>query len=149
MNPPVFLEGVDTAAAKSWMQEIEKVLAVLQCTERQRVLFATYKLTREAERWWTAMKLMEKQMTMPIYTARFIEHSRFTSCVILDEVKKVRQFERGLRRGIYKQVVVLKIQDFAELVDRAALAEANERMDAEEQGRNKRSMPSGIQQGAR
>ncbi|XP_057975277.1 uncharacterized protein LOC131162687 [Malania oleifera] len=130
MNPLAFLGGVDLAATENWMQETEKVLVMLQCTEEQMVLFATYKLTRQAERWWTA------------YAAHFIELSHFTSYIAPDEVKKARQFERGLRRSIFKQAVVLRIQDFAELVNRAALAKIGERLDAEEQGQRKRSASS-------
>ncbi|XP_057953862.1 uncharacterized protein LOC131148141 [Malania oleifera] len=43
-----------------------KILAVLNCTEDQKVLFATFKLTREVERWWQAVKLLEKQGAIPI-----------------------------------------------------------------------------------
>ncbi|XP_057981306.1 uncharacterized protein LOC131166752 [Malania oleifera] len=43
------------------MQEIEKTLTVLHCTDDQRVLCATYKFTGEAKRWWTAVKLLEEQ----------------------------------------------------------------------------------------
>ncbi|XP_057954103.1 uncharacterized protein LOC131148418 [Malania oleifera] len=144
------------------MQKIEKVLVVLQCTEEQRVLFATYKQIGEVERWWTAIKLLREQRAVPIamtwfqfrelffdryfsattretkveeflnlkqgqqtvqqYAARFIELSRFVLYIVPDEAKKARQFERGLRREIYKQVAVLKVQDFAELVDRVVMA---------------------------
>ncbi|XP_057950911.1 uncharacterized protein LOC131145737 [Malania oleifera] len=46
MTPSAFSGEVDPAAAENWMQEIEKVLVVLQCTEEQKVLFAI----EEAER---------------------------------------------------------------------------------------------------
>ncbi|XP_057969504.1 uncharacterized protein LOC131158652 [Malania oleifera] len=49
-----------------WMQEMEKILILLNCTKEQKVLFATFKLTREAERWWHAMKLLEEQRVVPI-----------------------------------------------------------------------------------
>ncbi|XP_057953890.1 uncharacterized protein LOC131148177 [Malania oleifera] len=66
MNPLKLSRRVDPAATMNWMKEIEKVLVVLQCTEEQRVLFPTYKLTREAERWWTFFKLLEQRRTTPI-----------------------------------------------------------------------------------
>ncbi|XP_057982209.1 pentatricopeptide repeat-containing protein At2g32630-like [Malania oleifera] len=88
MNPPAFSRGTDPIVAKNWMQEIEKVLAVLQCIKELRVLFSTYKLTEEAKRWW---------------------------------------------------------MDFVKLVNRAAVAEAGERMDVKEQKQKKRSTPSGFQ----
>ncbi|XP_057981311.1 uncharacterized protein LOC131166757 [Malania oleifera] len=88
------------------------------------------------------------QLSVQQYAARFIELFRFASYIV-DEIKKARQFERGLRRGIYKHVVVLKIQDFAELVDRGALPEVGKRMNAEEQGQKKRSASSDYRQGHR
>ncbi|XP_057960665.1 uncharacterized protein LOC131152809 [Malania oleifera] len=188
MNPPAFSGGTDPAVAENWVQEMEKIFAVLQCSEEQKVLFATYRLTGEAERWWSAVRLLEQQRTIPVemtwgrfreiffdryfpassreakiteflnlkqgqlsvqqYAARFIELSRFAPYIIPDEVKKVRQFERGLRREIYKQVSILKLQDFTELVDRATIAETGERLEAEEQRQKKRSIPSDFQQGA-
>ncbi|XP_057965501.1 uncharacterized protein LOC131156069 [Malania oleifera] len=45
---------------------MEKILAVLNCTQEQKVLFATFKLTGEAERWWTAVKLLEEQRAVPM-----------------------------------------------------------------------------------
>ncbi|XP_057975251.1 uncharacterized protein LOC131162661 [Malania oleifera] len=57
--------GVDPLVAKSWVQEMKKMLAVLSCTDAQKVLFATFKLTGEAERWWQAIKLLEEQWAVP------------------------------------------------------------------------------------
>ncbi|XP_057975968.1 uncharacterized protein LOC131163390 [Malania oleifera] len=66
MNPPTFLEGADPVVIENWMQEIEKVLAVLHCTNEQRVLYATYKLIGKAERWWTTTKLLKEQRPIPV-----------------------------------------------------------------------------------
>ncbi|XP_057954074.1 uncharacterized protein LOC131148380 [Malania oleifera] len=45
---------------------MEKILTVLNYTEQQKVFFTTFKLAREAERWWHAMKLLEEQRAVPI-----------------------------------------------------------------------------------
>ncbi|XP_057962334.1 uncharacterized protein LOC131153903 [Malania oleifera] len=65
LKPSAFAGSVDPLVAESWVQEMEKMLAVLSCTEAQKVLFATFKLTREAERWWQAVKLLEEQRVVP------------------------------------------------------------------------------------
>ncbi|XP_057982394.1 uncharacterized protein LOC131167615 [Malania oleifera] len=49
-----------------WMQEMEKILAFLNCTEEHKVLFTTFKLAGEAKRWWHAMKLLKEQRAVPI-----------------------------------------------------------------------------------
>ncbi|XP_057962330.1 uncharacterized protein LOC131153899 [Malania oleifera] len=141
MNPMTFSRGADPVVAENWMQEIDKILMVLHCTDEQRVLSATYKLTeiffdhyfpatvREAK---VAgfLKLTQGNLMVQQYVAKFIEDSRFAPYVVPNEVKKARMFKRGLRQDIYKQVVVLKIQDFFKLVDRTAVAEESSQKDA-------------------
>ncbi|XP_057981297.1 uncharacterized protein LOC131166739 [Malania oleifera] len=66
LKPSTFEGGTDLIKAETWMQEMEKILVVLNCTEEQKVLFATFKLTREAKQWWHAVKLLEEQQAVPI-----------------------------------------------------------------------------------
>jgi hypothetical protein len=40
--------------ADDWLKTIEKKLQVLQCTNRERVLFTTHQLVGPAEDWWDA-----------------------------------------------------------------------------------------------
>ncbi|XP_057972755.1 uncharacterized protein LOC131160897 [Malania oleifera] len=44
---------------------MEKMLAVLPCTDAQKVIFATFKLTGEVKRWWQAVKLLEEKQAVP------------------------------------------------------------------------------------
>ncbi|XP_057954041.1 uncharacterized protein LOC131148343 [Malania oleifera] len=69
--------------------------------------------------------LTQRHRTVQQYVAKFIELSRFAPYIVPNDAKKARKFERGLRQEIYEQVAVLKVQDFAELVDRAVVAEAS------------------------
>ncbi|XP_057962173.1 uncharacterized protein LOC131153747 [Malania oleifera] len=66
LKPSSFEGGTNLIKAEMWMQDMEKILAVLNCTEDEKVLFATFKLAREVERWWLAMKLLEEQRAVPI-----------------------------------------------------------------------------------
>ncbi|XP_057972743.1 uncharacterized protein LOC131160885 [Malania oleifera] len=66
INPLAFSGGTDPTVTENWVKEIKKELVVLQCTEEKRVLFFMYKLTREVERWWTTVKLLEQRRTVPI-----------------------------------------------------------------------------------
>ncbi|XP_057948295.1 uncharacterized protein LOC131143958 [Malania oleifera] len=54
LKPSAFVGSTDPVSAENWIQEIEKILDVLKCTERQKVTFTTFKLAREAERWWVS-----------------------------------------------------------------------------------------------
>ncbi|XP_057949877.1 uncharacterized protein LOC131144931 [Malania oleifera] len=148
MKPSSFEGGTDPIKVEIWMQEMEKILVVLNYTEEQKVLFAIFKLAGEAERWWHAMKLLEVQRVVWVskhymhglkipagvsletqHAAKLIELSCFAPYVVPDEFKKERMFKRGLRQEIYKQVTVLKMQDFSELVDRATVEEEGEQRD--------------------
>ncbi|XP_057981301.1 uncharacterized protein LOC131166745 [Malania oleifera] len=65
LKPSSFAGGADPIVAENWVQEMEKILTVLDCNEKQKVLFATFKLTGEAEWWWLRVKLLEKQQAVP------------------------------------------------------------------------------------
>ncbi|XP_057965542.1 uncharacterized protein LOC131156112 [Malania oleifera] len=134
MNSPAFSAGTNHVVAENWVQKIEKVFAVLQSSSRE----------AKIEEF---LNLKQGQQTVQQYAARFIELSHFASYIIPYDTKKVQQFERGMRREIYKQMSILKLQDFAELVDRATMAKAGERLEAEKQRQKKRSTSSGSQQG--
>ncbi|XP_057974794.1 uncharacterized protein LOC131162364 [Malania oleifera] len=188
MNPPKFSGAADPTVAENWIQEIDKVLMVLHCTDEQKVLYATCNLIGEAKRWWTTTRLLEEHKSIPVpltwsrlrkiffdryfpttirvakvheflsltqgpliaqqYAAKFIELSRFDPYVVPDEAKKSRMFERGLRQDIYKQVAVLKMQNFSKLVERAIVAEENEQKDVGVPSQRKRTMPPGFQTGS-
>ncbi|XP_057972707.1 uncharacterized protein LOC131160844 [Malania oleifera] len=137
--------GVDPLVVESWVQEMEKMLVVLSCTEAQKVLFTTFKLTGEAKRWWQAVKLLEEQR----YIAKFMELSSFAPFMVPNEFQKARWFERGLKSRIHKQVVVLKVQSFLELVDKATVAELSLQRSAEMAEQRKRPMPPSFSNDAR
>ncbi|XP_057969490.1 uncharacterized protein LOC131158640 [Malania oleifera] len=124
MNPPAFSGAIDPTVAENWMQEIENILTVLHYTNEQRVLYATYYLAsfREAKV-QEFLSLSEGLMTVQQYAVKFIQLSCFYPYIFLDEAKKVRMVERNLKQDIYRQVAILKIQDFSKLVNRAIIAE--------------------------
>ncbi|XP_057976066.1 uncharacterized protein LOC131163487 [Malania oleifera] len=93
------------------------------------------------------LSLSQGSITVQQYTVRLIELSRFCPYIVLDEVKKARMFERNLRRDIYRQVVVLRIQDFVELVNRAIIAEESLPRETETQSQRKRTAPSSFHTG--
>ncbi|KAF5465291.1 hypothetical protein F2P56_015311 [Juglans regia] len=52
MHPPTFDGRGDPTLAEDWIQDIEEILRVLNCTDKQKVLYSAFKLTGEAKRWW-------------------------------------------------------------------------------------------------
>ncbi|XP_040988929.1 uncharacterized protein LOC121236544 [Juglans microcarpa x Juglans regia] len=164
-HPPTFDGRGNANAAEYWIQDIEEIFGVLDCTDQQKVKFAAFKLSGEAKRWWNSEKvireaegigadrdarareftnLVQGTMTVRQYAARFAELSRFAAYLIPNEEKKTRKFEEGLNYRIYERVMVLQIQNFSKLVHKATLVEQNLKRGAELQEQRKRAAPQGF-----
>ncbi|KAF5472045.1 hypothetical protein F2P56_008793 [Juglans regia] len=105
MHPPTFDGRGDATLAEDWIQDIEELLRVINCTDVQKVLYSAFKLTGEAKRWWISERTIREAegtkigaMSVHQYAARFIELSRFAAYLIPDEEKKAL-FERSLQRS--------------------------------------------------
>jgi len=55
-HPPSFEGLPDAVASENWLLQMEKLMEVMCCTDEQMVSYATFKLTAEAEHWWTSKK---------------------------------------------------------------------------------------------
>ena len=53
-NPPTFSHSVEPMDADDWLHTIEKKLHVVQCTNREKVLYASHQLQGPAAEWWDA-----------------------------------------------------------------------------------------------
>ena len=71
-KPPSFLGGVDPEAAASWVEELEKIFAFLQCTDAEKVRFATYMLKEGAHRWWKSIAAALDVEHHPLTWASFV-----------------------------------------------------------------------------
>jgi hypothetical protein len=67
--------------------------------------------------------LVQGNMTVEQYSARFMEFARFAANLIPDEESKAERFENGLNPRIKERVICLEIKDYARLVEVASLAE--------------------------
>ncbi|XP_041020483.1 uncharacterized protein LOC121262135 [Juglans microcarpa x Juglans regia] len=59
-HPPTFDRRSDFSAAEDWIQDIEEIFSVLECTDQQKVRFAAFKLIGEAKRWWNSEKAIRE-----------------------------------------------------------------------------------------
>jgi hypothetical protein len=48
----------DHICAENWLNDVEELLAIIGCTNVQKVAYTTYKLTREAKCWWQDKKFV-------------------------------------------------------------------------------------------
>nr|AAP50931.1 putative retrotransposon gag protein [Oryza sativa Japonica Group]ABF96499.1 retrotransposon protein, putative, unclassified [Oryza sativa Japonica Group] len=51
-EPPTFAIAVDPMEASDWLRTVEKKLGLIQCTDQERVVFATHQLVGLASEWW-------------------------------------------------------------------------------------------------
>ncbi|KAF5472347.1 hypothetical protein F2P56_009071 [Juglans regia] len=59
-HPPIFDGRGDANTGEDWIQGIEEIFGVLECTDQQKVQFAAFKLTGEAKRWWNSEKVIRE-----------------------------------------------------------------------------------------
>jgi hypothetical protein len=52
MKPPTFSHSVEPMDVDDWLKTFKKKLQVIQCTNRERVLFAAHQLVGPAADWW-------------------------------------------------------------------------------------------------
>jgi hypothetical protein len=53
-KPPTFSNSLDPLQADDWLKSVEKMLNIAQCTNREKVLYASGRLTGPATDWWDA-----------------------------------------------------------------------------------------------
>ena len=53
-EPPTFAIAVDPMEASDWLRTVEKKLGLIQCTDQERVGFATHQLVGPASEWWNS-----------------------------------------------------------------------------------------------
>ena len=52
MRPPTFSSSTEPMDADDWLRAIGKKLDIAQCTDRERVMFASHQLNGPASEWW-------------------------------------------------------------------------------------------------
>jgi hypothetical protein len=53
-KPPTFSNSSDPLQADEWLKSMDKMLNIAQCTDREKVLYASGCLTGPAADWWDA-----------------------------------------------------------------------------------------------
>ncbi|XP_041009490.1 uncharacterized protein LOC121253552 [Juglans microcarpa x Juglans regia] len=59
-HPFTFDGRGNSNAVEDWIQDIEEILSVLECTDRQKVRLAAFKLIGETKRWWNSKKAIRE-----------------------------------------------------------------------------------------
>ena len=90
-NPPRFRGGYDPDGAQAWLREMEKIFRALQCDDADKVTFATYVLSDDAEHWWDGMSKRYEAERTPVTWTLFQE--RFLEKYFPEDVRVKKQME--------------------------------------------------------
>lgn len=69
------------------------------------------------------MYLVQRDMTVSEYRAKFEELSQFAPHMLPNDATRARCFEEGLRSAIKDKIAILKLTRYADVVERALIAE--------------------------
>ncbi|KAF7811920.1 putative TIR-NBS-LRR resistance protein [Senna tora] len=76
-NPPEFDGKFDVQKAETWLMKMEKIFDILEVTDYQKVILATFTFTDEAEHWWRntkgVLQVRNVQLTWESFLAEFYE----------------------------------------------------------------------------
>ncbi|XP_065634544.1 uncharacterized protein LOC136069694 [Quercus suber] len=102
-NPPTFDKGPDPMAAENWLLKIEKSLRALECTNTQKVMYATFSLQGLAKRWWFSTEQllrMELGRDAPITWEKFKEFFNGTYFPDVVRTRKAKEFSDLVQRAM-------------------------------------------------
>ncbi|XP_055824341.1 uncharacterized protein LOC129892824 [Solanum dulcamara] len=112
-----FEETVDPTNAEQWLERIERVFELLECSDVAKFKHA----------------ISQQGMSIAEYQQKFLRLSHYAEGVINEEKDKYRRFEDGLNDFIRKNVAILQYENFCKLV---SIAFTWERLDKEEASRH-------------
>ncbi|MDV3145731.1 MAG: hypothetical protein Q8736_02460, partial [Sweet potato little leaf phytoplasma] len=97
-DPPKFEGGYNPDEAMRWLQEIEKILEAMQCPDTQRVIYATFMLVGDAEKWWKhrqqLLQAEQRAITWAVFKEKFLEK------YFPEDVRRKKEMEfLGLKQG--------------------------------------------------
>nr|CAE04776.3 OSJNBb0115I21.3 [Oryza sativa Japonica Group] len=99
VRPPVFSSTTNPVEASDWLHAIEKKLDLLQCTDQDKVSFASHQLHGPASEWWDHFRLNRttaEPITWLEFTAAF-RKTHIPSGVVSLKKKEFRSLTQGSR----------------------------------------------------
>jgi hypothetical protein len=135
-----------TGEGKRWWQD-KKVVLVADLGSETTISWEVFKhefnrhffprVVQEAKA-WEFLDLVQGEMSVIEYAAKFLQLSRFGLYLIPTEEKKAKKFERGLNSRIRIMISCFDIRDFSQLVDKASIYEESLKENAAEYADQKR-----------
>ncbi|XP_039161816.1 uncharacterized protein LOC120290166 [Eucalyptus grandis] len=138
LNPLRFTGAGDPEAVTLWIRELEKVFALLRCSNKDKVVLVVYQLQGNAifngkyfsncareQRMAEFQRLRQGLLSVDQCEAKLAKPSKYAPRLIEDIIDRVRRFRDGLRSEIKDLLVPLNLKDYNDLYERAQLIERN------------------------
>jgi len=122
-KPTEFSSKASPDEADAWMRKCEKIFRVMDCTDEQRLNFASYLLIDDAEHWWTGMQQQMQNRAEQVNWTNF--RTRFLEKYFPDTAKQDREAEfLALQQGsMTVQEYVNKFEHLARFYSQAVTEE--------------------------
>jgi hypothetical protein len=144
---PTFASSPDPLDADDWLKSMEKMLIIAQCSDREKVLYASGRLTDPATDTITwaefssqfrnyhiptgLMKIKKKEflslkqgsMSVSEYRDRFIQLTRYAPDEVAEDERKQEHFIEGLNGPLQYALVAHTFPSFQRLLDKALAIE--------------------------
>ncbi|XP_073056885.1 uncharacterized protein [Primulina eburnea] len=129
MNPPEFVGGADPLAAMEWVKAIEAIFDYLNFEDNDRELFydkyfSTDVKTRKVKEF---LELNQGNLNVNDYILKFEEGCLFVPFIASNDKDRGEHFMRGLRAELRRDVRMSKAATYKEIVEKALLAEQDEK----------------------
>ncbi|XP_058733101.1 uncharacterized protein LOC131604693 [Vicia villosa] len=98
MDPPEFVGGLDSLLAHDWLAGMERVFQAIQCTEEEKVIFATQNMKGPALQWWNTASTNFTTQEIPKdwhhFKVAFLE-KYFPNSVRTQKEREFQNFKQG------------------------------------------------------
>ncbi|GFZ19560.1 hypothetical protein Acr_28g0002650 [Actinidia rufa] len=113
LNPPEFVGAIDPLVAEEWLKKLDAIFEVMEVTDEQKLILATFMLRGEAINWWESMRRMQNAQPegVPMSWQRFVD------------IFNDQYFPRIYRMQKEQEFMSLKERAMSVLVNKAKIAE--------------------------
>jgi hypothetical protein len=146
-KPPMFAGSPDPLDTDDWLKSVEKMLIIAQCSDREKLLYASGRLTGPAANTITwaefatqfrnyhipagLMKIKKKEflslkhgsMSVSEYRDKFIQLSRYAPDEVAEDERKQEHFIEELNGPLQYALVAHTFPSFQRLLDKALAIE--------------------------
>ncbi|KAL5565524.1 hypothetical protein UlMin_027032 [Ulmus minor] len=95
-GPPTFEGSNDPLAAEEWLRNIERILDFMKLSDQERIMCATYKLTKDARYWWEVTGQTKDLETLSwIEFVQMFNRKYFNPTMLLSKEAEFNNIQQG------------------------------------------------------